>query len=85
MERYTKEMHEEYVQAEEKKRKDQEQARKEAHDKDVAKRLWLRDGGTAEAFEAQWEQQRDTRRRRRIEEIDRETREDMRRSAGSRI
>src|SRR4051794_15034588 len=72
MERYTKEQHQAYVEAEERKRQDQEQARKEAHDKDVAKRLWVRDGGTEEAFEAQWKEQRDTRRRRRIEEIDRE-------------
>src|SRR4051794_31831819 len=62
MERYTAEMHQAHVEAEERKRREAEQVRQEAHDKDVAKRLWGREGGDEKSFEAVWPKLREERR-----------------------
>jgi hypothetical protein len=50
-----------------------------------ARRIWVRDGGSEEAFEKAWPQLRDEARRRRVADADKRAREEMRSSGVSRI
>lgn len=85
MEKYTAEMHEEYVQAETERKAAEEQDRREKVEKETAKQAWLRDGGRAEDFERAWPSLRDDARRERVKDADRQARQAMRNSAGSRL
>jgi hypothetical protein len=84
-ERYTKEMHEAHVKAEEKKRAEEEQARAERFAREAARRAWIADGGDEASFERQWDTIRDERRKRRVVDADAKAREDQQRALRSQI
>lgn len=83
--RYTKEMHEAHVEAEEKRKAAEEQAHKDRTEKETARRAWTADGGNAADFEREWPTLRDEGRRRRVVDADRRAREAMKASGVSRI
>ncbi len=58
----------------------QEAERRERADKENARRAWMADGGTAEAFEEAWPKLRDEARARRVMDADRRAREAHRQS-----
>ncbi len=61
----------------------QEAERRERADKENARRAWMADGGTAEAFEEAWPKLRDEARSRRVMDADRRAREAHRQSTHS--
>jgi hypothetical protein len=84
-ERYTAEMHQAHVEAEEKRKAEEERQRLERSEKETARRAWLADGGRAGDFEREWPGLRNEARRRRVVDADREAREAQRRAGVSRI
>jgi hypothetical protein len=85
VEPYTREMHEQFVQAEEERKGKEEQARREKSEKDSARKAWLADGGREMDFERQWPSIRDEARKQRVMSADREARQSMRARGVSRI
>ena len=85
MEKYIIEDHRAHVEAEEKRKAEEEQARAERVDKEGARRAWLADGGDERAFEKAWPSLRDERRRQRVVGADERARQEMRRNVASRI
>jgi hypothetical protein len=84
-EKYTLEQHQAYVEAEEKRKAKEVEARNEKTEKESAKRAWMVDGGKAADFEKAWPQLRDQGRRQRVLDADKRAREEMTRSGVSRI
>jgi hypothetical protein len=85
MQRYTKEMHEEYRRREGEKAAKAAEEQRERAEKASARRAWLPDGGNAADFEREWPQLRDEGRRLRVVDADRRAREEMRAYDPSRI
>jgi hypothetical protein len=83
--RYTKEMHEAYVKEQQEKATKEAQERRERTEKETATRAWVRDGGSAQAFEEQWPRMRDEGRRQRVFGADEQARQGMTDSGISRI
>jgi hypothetical protein len=84
-ERYTKAMAEEYRRQQDEKAAKEAEERQEKTAKESARRLWLRDGGSARDFERQWPELRDEARKRRIMDADQRARASQRGSGISRI
>ena len=84
-ERYTKEMHEQYVAAQEEKARREREERQERTEKQSARRAWLEDGGSEADFERAWPKLRDEGRRRRVVDADKRAREAMRATGTSSI
>lgn len=77
-ERYTREAHDAYVEAEEAKKAKEEQDHKERSERETARRAWVNDGGSAADFERNWSRLRDEGRAERVKDADRRAREGMR-------
>lgn len=85
MGKYTAEMHQAHVEAEEKRKAEEERARKERVAMAAAKREYLAAGGTEAEFEDAWPEIRKEQHRKRALSADERARENMRASDVSRI
>jgi hypothetical protein len=77
--KYTAEMHEEYRRKQDEKAAKEEQERREAVEKETARRAWVADGGAETDFEKEWPSLRDAGRRQRVVDADKQAREAQRR------
>jgi hypothetical protein len=84
-ERYTLEDHEAHVEAEQKRKAEEEHQRQESTEREAARRVWLADGGREADFEREWPTLRDEGRRRRVVDADQKARENQRAAGVSRI
>jgi hypothetical protein len=75
MEKYTLEEHQQYVEEQQRKAKEAEQARREQVEKETARRAWVADGGDEEGFQQYWPLLRDEGRAERTKNADRQARE----------
>lgn len=73
--KYTLEEHQAHVEAEEKRKAADAQARREWLEKEAARRAWVADGGREADFEAAWPRLRDEDRSRRVIGADQRARE----------
>jgi hypothetical protein len=63
MRKYTAEMHQAHVEAEEARKAEEERQRQQRSEKESARRVWLADGGREADFEKAWPKLRDEGRR----------------------
>jgi hypothetical protein len=84
-EEYTAEMHQAYVEAEEKRKAEEDEQRQQRSEKESARKAWIHDGGSAADFEKAWPGLRNEGRRQRVIDADRRAREAMQASGVSRI
>ena len=83
--RYTLEQFEAYKQAREEREAKEKRLRQERVEKENARRIWVRDGGSEDAFEKAWPELRDEIRRKRVAGADVRARERQRGSGISKI
>jgi hypothetical protein len=83
--RYTLENHEAHVEAEQKRKAEEEHQRQERTEKESAKKAWLADGGKEADFEREWPGLRSEVRKQRVMDADQRARENQRTAGLSRI